>query len=119
MIYDSHEALYDALAEIMVETVAAAQGGPATMILPVGPTLHYPVFARKVAEAGVDLSALRTFNMDEFLDRNGRTVAPDHPLSFRGEMMRLLGCEMLISGRMVVIVSVSDSVSPWTVLDHV
>jgi glucosamine-6-phosphate deaminase len=88
-LYDSHEALYEALAEIMVETVTAARGGPATMILPVGPTLHYPVFARKVAEGGLDLSHLRTFNMDEFLDRNGRTVAPDHPMSFRGEMMRL------------------------------
>ena len=90
LICESHEALYEALAEGMIEVVKAARGGPVTMILPVGPTLHYPVFARKVAEAGADLSNLRTFNMDEFLDRNGRTVGLDHPLSFRGEMMRML-----------------------------
>lgn len=89
-IFDSHEALYDALADIMLQAVRACGQGPTTMILPVGPTLHYPVFARKAAEGGVDLSRLRTFNMDEFLDRTGRTVEVSHPLSFRGEMMRLL-----------------------------
>jgi 6-phosphogluconolactonase/glucosamine-6-phosphate isomerase/deaminase len=90
MIYASHGLLYDALAEVMLEAVKAAAGGPTTMILPVGPTLHYPVFARKAAEAGIDLSRLRTFNMDEFLDRTGRAVDTRHPLSFRGEMMRML-----------------------------
>jgi 6-phosphogluconolactonase/glucosamine-6-phosphate isomerase/deaminase len=74
----------------MLEAVKASGGGPTTMILPVGPTLHYPVFARKAAESGADLSRLRTFNMDEFLDRTGRTVDMSHPLSFRAEMMRML-----------------------------
>jgi 6-phosphogluconolactonase/glucosamine-6-phosphate isomerase/deaminase len=90
VIYGSHELLYDALAEIMMELVKAARGRPTTLILPVGPTLHYAVFARKAAESGIDLSRLRTFNMDEFLDRTGRTVDKRHPLSFRGEMMRKL-----------------------------
>jgi glucosamine-6-phosphate deaminase len=90
VIYESHEELYDALAQIMLEVVKAGTGGPVTMILPVGPTRHYPLFARKVAETGVDLSGLRTFNMDEFLDRTGRAVDENHPLSFRGEMMRML-----------------------------
>jgi glucosamine-6-phosphate deaminase len=90
VIYGSHEVLYDALAEIMLEVIKAGRGGSATMILPVGPTLHYPLFARKAAESGIDLSHLRTFNMDEFLDRTGRAVDTMHPLSFRGEMMRML-----------------------------
>jgi glucosamine-6-phosphate deaminase len=90
VIYDEHEELYDALAEIMLGVVKAASGGPVTMILPVGPTLQYPLFARKVKEEAVDLTALRTFNMDEFLDRNGRTIPESHPLSFRGEMRRML-----------------------------
>jgi 6-phosphogluconolactonase/glucosamine-6-phosphate isomerase/deaminase len=90
VIYGSHEELYDALAEIMLEAVKAGGGGPTTMILPVGPTLHYPVFARKAVESSTDLSHLRTFNMDEFLDRTGRAVDTRHPLSFRGQMMRML-----------------------------
>jgi len=90
LILDSHEQLYDALADAMVEAVSAGGSGPITMILPVGPTRHYPVFARRVAEMGMDLSRLVTFNMDEFLDRNGRTVGVGHPFSFRGEMMRML-----------------------------
>ena len=97
VIYDSHELLYDALAEIMMEVVKAAGSRPTTMILPVGPTLHYPVFARKVAESGSDLSHLRTFNMDEFLDRTGRAVDTKHPLSFRGEMMRKLFDQLPVS----------------------
>jgi 6-phosphogluconolactonase/glucosamine-6-phosphate isomerase/deaminase len=36
----------------------------------------------------VDCRRLHTFNMDEFLDRNGRTVPETHPMSFKGEMMR-------------------------------
>jgi 6-phosphogluconolactonase/glucosamine-6-phosphate isomerase/deaminase len=90
VICASHELLYEALAEVMMEALEAAGGRPTTMILPVGPTLHYPVFARKAAQSGIDLSLLRTFNMDEFLDRTGRTVDAGHPLSFRGEMMRKL-----------------------------
>jgi 6-phosphogluconolactonase/glucosamine-6-phosphate isomerase/deaminase len=89
-IFAAHDELYDALADIMIEAVVRAKGHTTTMILPVGPTLQYPVFARKVAEKKLDLSRLWTFNMDEFLDRKGRTVAMTHPLSFRAEMMKKL-----------------------------
>ena len=89
-IFATHEELYDALADIMIEAVVSAKGRKTTMILPVGPTLHYPVFARKVAEKKLDLSELWTFNMDEFLDRKGRTVDVAHPLYFRAEMMKKL-----------------------------
>ena len=89
-IFATHEELYDALADIMIEAVVSAKGRTTSMILPVGPTLHYPVFARKVAEKKLDLSKLWTFNMDEFLDRTGRTVDVTHPLSFRAEMMKKL-----------------------------
>ena len=87
-ILPDRQTLYDAIAEVMVETIAAKQGAKVTMILPVGPVGQYPAFARKVAERGLDCRNLWTFNMDEFLDRNGRTVAESHPMSFRGEMMR-------------------------------
>jgi glucosamine-6-phosphate deaminase len=87
-ILPDREALYEAIAEVMVQTIEAKRGSKTTMILPVGPVSQYPAFARKVAQRGLDCRNLWTFNMDEFLDRNGRTVPETHPLSFKGEMMR-------------------------------
>ena len=83
-----YESLYDAVAEMMIETVLSKKGEKITMILPVGPTRQYPLFARKVKEKGVDCKNIWTFNMDEFLDRNGRTIPENHPMSFKGDMMR-------------------------------
>jgi glucosamine-6-phosphate deaminase len=90
VIFHRHEELYAAVADAMAQAVRRGGDAPTTMILPVGPTLHYPLFAQRVAQERLDLSRLRTFNMDEFLDRNGRTVGEGHPFSFRGEMMRML-----------------------------
>lgn len=84
------ESLYEAIAELMAETIVRKKGEKVTMILPVGPIGQYPVFARKVAERRIDCRNLWTFNMDEFLDRNGRTIPQSHPMSFRGSMMKQL-----------------------------
>ena len=81
------DSLYESIAQIMVDTIVRRQGGKVTMILPVGPIGQYPAFAAKVREQGVDCRNLWTLNMDEFLDRNGRTLPPSHPMSFRGIMM--------------------------------
>jgi glucosamine-6-phosphate deaminase len=88
-ILPDNDALYDAIADVMVDTIRQAQGGKVTMILPVGPIGQYPVFARKVAEQRLDCRNLWTFNMDEFIDRTGRTVPESHPMSFRKDMMKL------------------------------
>jgi glucosamine-6-phosphate deaminase len=89
-ILPDREALHEAVAEVMVEVIEAnnKRGAKTTMILPVGPVGQYPAFARKVTERGIDCHDLWTFNMDEFLDRNGRTIPEAHPMSFKGEMMR-------------------------------
>jgi glucosamine-6-phosphate deaminase len=86
-ILSTHAALYEAIAEIMIETIVSKKGKKTTMILPVGPTAQYPLFAKKVKERHIDCRNLFTFNMDEFLDRTGRTISEDHPLSFKAEMM--------------------------------
>ena len=86
-ICPDYASLYDAIAEVMIETIVAKKGAKVTMILPVGPIGQYPVFARKVAERGIDCRSLWTFNMDEFLDRSGRTIPHAHPMSFKGIMM--------------------------------
>ncbi len=83
---DSHS-LYESIAEVMIETILRKEGQKVSMILPVGPIGQYPVFAGKVKERGVDCRNLWTFNMDEFLDRNGRTIPQSHPVSFKGIMM--------------------------------
>ncbi len=89
-ILPDYEQLYDAVAEMMVQFIQERAGKKVTMILPVGPTQQYPVFAKKVNERRVNLKNLWTFNMDEFLDRNGRTIPESHPMSFKGDMMRNL-----------------------------
>lgn len=89
-ILPDRAALYEAIAEVMVQTIEAKREAKTTMILPVGPVGQYPAFARKVAQRGLDCRNLWTFNMDEFLDRNGRTVPETHPMSFKGEMLRNL-----------------------------
>lgn len=89
-VLPDREALYEAIADVMIETIDAnnRKGAKTSMILPVGPVGQYPAFARKATQRGLDCRNLWTFNMDEFLDRNGRTVPEDHPMSFKGEMMR-------------------------------
>ncbi len=82
------DSLYDSIAEVMIETILQKQGGKVTMILPVGPVGQYPLFAGKVKERGLDCRNLWTFNMDEFLDRNGRTIPQSDPMSFKGTMMK-------------------------------
>jgi glucosamine-6-phosphate deaminase len=86
----THDALYEAIAEIMIETIVASKGKKTTMILPVGPTAQYPLFAKKVKERHIDCGNVYTFNMDEFLDRKGRTISEKHPLSFKAEIMKNL-----------------------------
>jgi len=87
-ILPSTDAIYDAIAEVMIETILNKKGSKVSMIFTVGPTGQYALFAKKVKERGVNCRNLWTFNMDEFLDRNGRTIPESHPMSFKGEMMK-------------------------------
>ena len=82
------DSIYHAIADVMIEVISAKQGAKVTMILPVGPIGQYPAFARKVTEQKIDCRNLWTFNMDEFLDRNGRTIPQSHPMSFKAVMMK-------------------------------
>jgi glucosamine-6-phosphate deaminase len=85
-ILPDYDTLYDAVADVMVATVKEKKGEKVTMILPVGPMEQYPRFAKKVKENNIDCRNLWTFNMDEFIGRNGRTVPESHPMSFKAEM---------------------------------
>lgn len=63
-----------------------AQGKKTVMIVPVGPTGQYPIFARLVNSLRLSLQDVYLFNMDEYLLTPTRPIAPDHPMSFHRRM---------------------------------
>ncbi|MBI4243992.1 MAG: glucosamine-6-phosphate isomerase [Planctomycetes bacterium] len=65
-------------------------GKKTKMILPVDPTQQYPIFADIVNKEKIDCRNLRTFNMDEYLNWQGRPIPEDHPMSFKRCMKELL-----------------------------
>jgi glucosamine-6-phosphate deaminase len=65
-----------------------ARGEPTRLILPVGPVAHYRTLVEITNRESISWRNVYTFNMDEFLDWQGRPLALDHPLSFEGFMRR-------------------------------
>jgi glucosamine-6-phosphate deaminase len=63
---------------------------PTRLILPVGPVAQYPRLAAICNREHISWKNVFTFNMDEFLDWQGRPIPLDHPLSFEGFMRRAL-----------------------------
>ena len=61
-------------------------GKKTVMIVPVGPTGQYPIFARLVNETGLSLKNVYFFNMDEYMITPTETIAHDHPMSFHLRM---------------------------------
>lgn len=61
-------------------------GKDTVLIVPVGPTGQYPVFAQIVNEIGLSLKRVHLFNMDEYLLTPSQAIAPDHPMSFHHRM---------------------------------
>lgn len=53
-----------------------------TVIAPVGP-LDYRLFVEEIERRDLSCENLRTINMDEYLDDDGRLIPKNHPLSFR------------------------------------
>ena len=66
------------------------RGEPARLILPVGPVKQYPLLAEITNRERISWRHVFSFNMDEFLDWQGRPIPVDHPLSFEGFMRREL-----------------------------
>ncbi len=58
------------------------------MIVPVGPTDHYHIFAEMVNRLNVSLKNVHFFNMDEYMLNEKEAVTPDNPLSFYARMQR-------------------------------
>lgn len=91
-VFEDQDSLYRGIAHHMAEMVRKnnAAGTHTAMIIPVGPTQQYPIFADIANKEGLDLSNFWTFNMDEYLDWQGRVIPEDHALSFKTVMKDLL-----------------------------
>lgn len=68
------------------------RGEPTRLILPVGPVAQYPLLVEISNRERISWRHVHIFQMDEFLDWQGRPIPLDHPLSFEGFLRReLLG----------------------------
>ena len=65
-------------------------GEPTRLILPVGPVAPYPILTALCNRERISWRNVHVFNMDEFLDWQGRPIPLEHPLSFEGFMRRAL-----------------------------
>jgi len=64
------------------------RGEPTRLILPVGPVAQYGTLVEISNRERISWANVYTFNMDEFLDWQGRPLPLSHPLSFEGFMRR-------------------------------
>ena len=90
LLFDDWDGLHQAMARSMVERIKENNkaGKITTFILPVGPTGQYPYCVEMSNRERVSWKNVWTFNMDEYLDWEGRPIPEDHPMSFRGSMKR-------------------------------
>jgi glucosamine-6-phosphate deaminase len=90
LVCPSVDALHEQMAEDIASEIAAHQNEKAlTLILPVGPSLQYPILAKLIAERGLSLMNCWFFFMDEYCDAEGHALAASHPLSFKGTVESL------------------------------
>lgn len=80
--------VYFDMALTMLETILKnnAEHKKTVMIVPVGPTGQYPIFAELVNRLRVPLGDVHFFNMDEYLETPDRPIAKTHPMSFAARM---------------------------------
>lgn len=62
------------------------KGKGTVMIVPVGPTDHYPILAKLVNQLRVSLKNVHFFNMDEYMMTPTEMINPEHKMSFHRRM---------------------------------
>ncbi|MCK4513645.1 MAG: hypothetical protein KAU31_00230 [Spirochaetaceae bacterium] len=92
VICDDLDQLHRHFAERIADEIRSADtaGRACRLILPVGPTGGYPYLVEIIRDEKLSLSHCWFFFMDEYCDEEGRAVAADYPLSFKGVMNGLL-----------------------------
>jgi len=83
-------AMMEYFARSMADEITANndRSHPTRWILPVGPVAQYFRLVEICNREHISWKEVYTFQMDEFLDWEGRPLALDHPLSFEGFMRR-------------------------------
>lgn len=91
-VFETWPPTMETMARIMVDQIIAnnRENKITTLILPVGPVEQYPIAAEISNRERVSWKNVWTFNMDEYLDWEGRPIPDDHPMSFHGAMKRYL-----------------------------
>ncbi|MGD8404461.1 MAG: hypothetical protein PVJ21_12420 [Anaerolineales bacterium] len=84
------DSLYLHFARSIADEIKAnnATSAPTRLILPVGPIGQYPLLIEICNREGISWKNVHTFNMDDYLDWQGRPLPLNHPLSFEGYMRR-------------------------------
>ncbi len=79
-------ALHEHFARSIAEEIRARnlRGEPTRFILPVGPVAQYPMLVEITNRQRISWKNVFLFQMDEFLDWQGRPIPLSHPLSFEG-----------------------------------
>jgi glucosamine-6-phosphate deaminase len=79
-------------ARAIADEIRAAnrEGRTARLILPVGPVAQYPILVDITNRERLDWRNTWIFQMDEFLDWQGRPIPLSHPLSFESYLKREL-----------------------------
>jgi len=74
----------------IAEEIRSKAGAPLRLILPVGPVAQYPILVEMTNRERLSWRNVHIFQMDEWLDWQGRPIPQDHSLSFTGFLKREL-----------------------------
>src|SRR5688500_6576761 len=90
LVLPDRRAVYEHFARSIADEIAEhnAAARDSVLILPVGPVGGYPLLAEVCNQQRISWNRVHVFNMDEYLDWQGRPVQTSHPLSFHGFMDR-------------------------------
>jgi len=87
-ILPTKQSIFDHFARTIADEIKEnnEKGNPTRIILPVGPVEEYPILVDITNKEKISWKNVHTFNMDEYLDWQGRPVPLDSPFSFEGYM---------------------------------
>src|ERR1700722_10478861 len=91
-LFPTVEAMLEHMADAMANELKRNNeaGAPTRWILPVGPVKQYFRLVDICNAETISWNNVDVFQMDEFLDWEGRPIPVSHPLSFEGFMRRLV-----------------------------
>lgn len=87
IVQDEWSVYFDMALTMLTEIIENNKKGKQTvMIVPVGPTQHYPILAEMVNRLGVSLKNVHFFNMDEYLIDPNTVISHNDKMSFHKRM---------------------------------